>query len=144
MIHFFFHFRQGSQLSRDEEGSGFASLEDAYLDVHQAIQEMWEELLASRCDPRSCAFEICDGDGRLLMNVPFTEVLDSCIRRHSVPPARTRPDYAEVAATIDRSVRLRSEVAESIRQTQDALDRIRAQLGPGPSSGNRWLRALQP
>ncbi|MGX1099185.1 DUF6894 family protein [Amorphus sp. MBR-141] len=144
MVHFFFHFRQGPQLSRDEEGSDFASLEDAYLDVHRAIQEMWEELLSARCDPRDCAFEICDESGLLLMTVPFTEVLDSCVRRHAGPPARTRPDYSEVATTIDRSVRLRSEVSESFRQTQDALDRIKAQLGPGPSSGSRWRRAPQP
>lgn len=143
MVHFFFHFSQGPQLSRDEEGSDFASLEDAYLDVHRAIQEMWEELLSARCDPRDCAFEICDESGRMLMIVPFTEVLDACTRPSAAPPAKPRPTYPDVATTIDRSVRLRSEVTESLRKTQDTLDRIKAQLSAGPSSGSRRRRAPQ-
>ncbi|MEA1831750.1 hypothetical protein U8607_06595 [Methylobacterium durans] len=86
MPHFFLHFRTPTNFHRDEEGSTFVDLDQAYLDVCEAIPDiaadMWRSSLRSPGeDPLECAFEIADSAGLILMNVPFLEILD---------PARNR------------------------------------------------------
>jgi hypothetical protein len=86
MARYFFNFRQGSTLSQDEEGSDFASVEDAYLSAVQAARDMWRELLIKREDPLECSFEVVDADGKEIFALPFSEVLDACARTQPEDP----------------------------------------------------------
>jgi hypothetical protein len=52
------------------------------------MQGMWPELLAERSDPLIHKFEIADADGRVLLDVPFREVLDRA-RKPPAPPIET-------------------------------------------------------
>ncbi|KAB1076114.1 DUF6894 family protein [Methylobacterium planeticum] len=94
MPRFFLHFKTPIETHRDEEGSVFPSLEDAYLDVCDAIPDiaadLWRSALRARNDdPIRCSFEIADAQGRILMEVPFAEILDpQRYRRQAV----LRPD----------------------------------------------------
>lgn len=80
MARYFFNFRQGDSLSVDDEGSEFASIEDAFLSAVQAAQDMWRELLIRREDPLECSFEVIDAHGNEVFALPFSEVLDACTR----------------------------------------------------------------
>src|ERR1700757_2566168 len=75
MPRFFFHFTSQDAVSRDEVGTVFPSLEAAYLDVCQSALEMSIDKLRVRDDPANDSVEITDESGRLLMDIPFSEVL---------------------------------------------------------------------
>ncbi len=75
MPRFFFHFTSQNDVSRDEVGTVFPSLEAAYLDSCQSALEMSIDKLRAREDPINDSVEIADESGRRLMNIPFAEVL---------------------------------------------------------------------
>jgi hypothetical protein len=70
----------------DHEGADFESLDHAYLEAFNGARELWSELLLMREDPRTFAIDIADADGRTVMTVPFSEVLDACRNGQAVPP----------------------------------------------------------
>ncbi|WP_336486699.1 DUF6894 family protein [Methylobacterium nigriterrae] len=90
MPRFHLHVRTPTAVHRDEEGSSFASLEQAYLEACHAIPDIAADLRQSRLrrvgdDPFSYCFEITDTEGRVLMDVPFMEILDpGWYRRNAV------------------------------------------------------------
>lgn len=73
---FFFHLRSPKGLERDDLGLEFPSLEAAYLEAFRTVPGMSAELAFQKLDPTPYTFEITETGGRLLMEVPFTEVLD--------------------------------------------------------------------
>ena len=82
---YYFHFRQGRSYTPDKVGSEFASVEDAYLEAVRTAQDMWRELLIVCEDPLLCSFEVRDGEGNELFNLPFVEVLDACRGNEPAP-----------------------------------------------------------
>jgi hypothetical protein len=131
----------------DEEGTEFASLEHAYLDTFKAARDLWRELLEQRCDPRGCAFEITDAQGRSLMTVPFSEVLDVCrpaapVETVSRRPARrarpgdTRtevdvPVFDSAAAHLIKMQRLAEDMRKLVLQACESLAQAQALLSEG-------------
>jgi hypothetical protein len=75
MPRFFFNLNSQGNVSVDEVGTEFSSLEAAYLDVCNAILDIGFEKLRSRQDPAKDSFEIIDENRNVLMHVPFFEVL---------------------------------------------------------------------
>ena len=96
---FYFHLRGPKGLERDDVGLEFASLEVAYLEACRSVPTMGAELAHTEKNPARYAFEITDASGALLMEVPFTEVLDR--GRKPVAPAsvQVRSAAAEMART---------------------------------------------
>jgi len=78
MPRFFFDFVQAGQRTKDAEGLELANVEQAYLEVFRASQEMWSELLKQRRDPRRCAFEVRNWADDVLFHFPLQEVVDCC------------------------------------------------------------------
>jgi hypothetical protein len=76
-MRYYFHLRIDRELSPDEIGLDLPDLDTAYLEAFQAARAMWSELLAERSDPLLRSFEIADSDGRVLLLLPFREVLES-------------------------------------------------------------------
>jgi uncharacterized protein DUF6894 len=75
-------------------GANFESVEAAYLEAFESVQELWPMLLEDRRDPREYAFEITNCAGVVLMELPFSEPLDNCRdgrRRRSEKPAAAPP-----------------------------------------------------
>lgn len=77
MTVFYAHLRTATDTRRDEIGIEFVDLDAAYLDVCKAIPDSARDLLREGKDPMACAYAIHDEAGRLLMDVPFTDVLSS-------------------------------------------------------------------
>jgi len=78
---FFLTFSDQRYLWPNDLGLEFASLEHAYLQVCAAIPEVARDLLADRQDPLTASCDICDDHGRVLMTVPFTDVLSASAER---------------------------------------------------------------
>jgi hypothetical protein len=129
MPRFYFDYRQGEEPLRDMQGIELASTEAAYLEVSEAAQEMWSDLLKKRCDPRRCQFEVRDANRELLFIFPFQEVIDNCLDRGPARrPAGVDRATAAAAATTGRVVRANNEFLTALRQVRATLSDSRALL----------------
>jgi hypothetical protein len=122
-MRYYFHLRVGQELSPDDLGMELPDLDSAYLEAFQAAQDMWAELLAQRSDPLIRSFEIADSAGRVLLILPFGEVLDRA-RKRAVPlPEQVRSAQALLEKTRELTDALREkingskEIIESARET---------------------------
>jgi hypothetical protein len=141
MAEFYFHFFDGEQWSKDSAGIELASAEDAYIEAVAGAREMWPELLASRCNPTRCAFEITDRDGSPLFRVEFAELLENC--RDSGPgPSQTSEQLHRVleetnlrACVAREELRASFEtVRNSLAEANDLLVQLRRFDPPPPKS----------
>ena len=120
MAKFYFGLRIADTLSPDTEGVDFANADEAYLEAFRAARDMWHDLLVRRCDPRVFSFEITDGDGTVLMVVPFSEVLDSCSGR--APRALHRLNASQMRLWLNAQVN-----AERMgQQTRDLMVQLKS------------------
>jgi hypothetical protein len=107
----------------DDEGAVFASIEEAYLETFKGARELWPELLRNRQDPSQYAYDITDGDGAVLMELPFAEIVECC-RRIGLTSARV-PPKPEITALTKRAF---LEAFESTHNLNRKLADLRAQL----------------
>ncbi|GJE46899.1 DUF6894 family protein [Methylobacterium soli] len=112
MPQYFFHLRSRAATQRDEIGSEFSDLDAAYLDTCQAITSMAAELSHACFNPEPYAFDITDQDGKLLMEVPFTEMLNRARTAPSPPPPPSEP---AVPPQVARARRLAGEIADQVK-----------------------------
>lgn len=119
MARFYFDFCQAGDCTADTVGIALANVEEAYLEVVKAAQEMWSELLKQRCDPRCCRFEVRSEAGDVLFCLPFQEVLDCCTQSRGV----VHPSlFTEIALTHDYARRARSELRQEIQNSHRVLN----------------------
>jgi hypothetical protein len=85
---FYFHLRTPRGLEPDDTGLEFAGIEAAYLEACASIPEISADLAREWKNPARYSFEIADPAGKLLIEVPFTEILD----RGCKPDAASSPD----------------------------------------------------
>ncbi|WP_237481234.1 DUF6894 family protein [Lichenibacterium dinghuense] len=112
---FFCHFSDGQRWLDDDLGLDFPDLEHAYLEVCTAIPRMAQDLLIKRLDPLAASYRIADAAGRVLMEVPFTDVLLPSQWR--LAKARRRPHEGP------RSKRARDDMAlKSFRRMFDTVN----------------------
>ena len=98
MQRFYLHLRRGEMaVAPDDDGAEFASIEEAYLETFKGAQELWLELLRDRQDPRQYVYDITDGDGAVLMELPFAEIVESC--RRVGPATMSAPTKPSAALT---------------------------------------------
>ena len=90
----------------------FAGIEGAYLEACLTVPELSADLAREKKNPARYAFEITDPAGVLLMQVPFTEVLDR--GRKPVAPSSARRSHkaaAEMARTAALIISINEERA---------------------------------
>jgi hypothetical protein len=129
MPRFFFHFISRDRVTTDDVGLMFPSLEEAYLDSCNAALEISMERLRARDDPTNDGIEIADEDGRMLMHIPFSEVLrpgqKSNIQANY--PTTSRPIQA-CRRQMLRNDTLRSELRAEFEKTRSTFQSIQAKL----------------
>ncbi len=132
---FFFHLRGGSEgPDLDEDGLDLPDAEAAYLEAHQTALDMAQEWLRKGRNPRGYAFEVVNGAGEVVFEVPFAKALDRQAGRRLVNLPRAIKTAMEHG---DRMRRLSAEVAEQVRLVRENLDRSRDlmnRLGKGHAS----------
>ena len=112
----------GKELELDDTGIEFDNLDIAYLDAHRAAIEIWKDMAAQGRDASQYSFEITDGNGRHLLDLPFAELF-----RSRKPRARARLP----ALSSDRTVRSRVlavEIADGIANVRRTVEQTRLVL----------------
>jgi len=139
MPHFYFHLRTPAGWERDDIGLDFIGLEAAYLDACRAIPAMAAELAKSKHDPLRYVFEIADKAGQLLMEVPFSEMLDKGHKpRRPGMPALTQKAQAEMERTVRLIAALTEEreaLRTSLREMRELVARAREVSARSPWHG---------
>ena len=122
-MRYHFHLRIGRELSPDEIGLDMPDLDTAYLEAFQAAQAMWSELLAERSDPMLRSFEIADSDGRVLLILPFREVLERASRPTGRKPRRRMPNEVRSAQVLLKKTRmLTNSLIEEIKAARNMIE----------------------
>jgi len=73
---FFFNIATRTTIIKDDEGSDFANLAEAH---HEAIEDARGLMSAAILQGRDIShrhIEICDGDGAVLLKLPFCEAFE--------------------------------------------------------------------
>jgi hypothetical protein len=136
---FYLNLRRGDlTVAPDDEGADFASIEEAYLESFKGAQELWPELLRNRQDPRQYTYEITDGCGAVLMELPFAEIVECCRRigpaSISAPPKAGAAGFTKRASEAlenaynlnKKSVDLRARLSAAMQSVMDLKESARA------------------
>jgi hypothetical protein len=139
---FYLNLRCGDlTVAPDEEGAEFASIEEAYLESFKGAQELWPEMLRNRQDPRQYIYEITDGCGAMLMELPFAEVVECCRRVRPASMSALRPGgrlfsrraFVEVLESTrnlnKKSADLRALLQAAMQSVSDLKESARAPSG---------------
>jgi hypothetical protein len=123
MARFFFHLVAQGETSKDDIGTEFPSAEAAYLQACETALELSYEMLRERRDPSRHTFEVTDGEGRVVFDIPFSEV---------TRPAQRMPPFRDVHASIQRhqqrATKTVTDLKTNFRRTQSLLDSTKALL----------------
>jgi hypothetical protein len=122
MPRYFFHFRDGTALERDEDGLEMRDLDAAYLEAFEAAKEMWIEGIRNMRNPSRQQIEVGDIEGRTLLIVPFTEVMDSLKGVSKPLPMQNA----------ERAAKLSAEVKEAVVTARQSLEEARQMLARLP------------
>ena len=123
MPRFFFDLATPGGLERDDLGVTFAGVEAAYVDACRAALEISMDMLRERQDPGRHRFEVRDERAALVLEIPFTEVLEPQSR-----PAAPHRIHSQIEATLGRSRQLRGEVHAELVRARSALEAAQATL----------------
>ena len=122
-MRYHFHLRIGRELSPDEIGIDMPDLDTAYLEAFQAAQAMWAELLAERSDPMLRSFEIADSNGRVLLILPFREVLERASRPTGREPRGRMPNEVRSAQVLLKKTRMLTDsLIEEIKAARNMIE----------------------
>ena len=147
MARYHFDLKQGDAIIPDTEGGEFRTLEQAYLEAFRGIREVWNVLLSERRDPRGYAYMITGANGELLMEVPFTEVLDAC-RGSETAPQLARPSSpvgAKAEATPELSataLEYRDQAKRNVMEGQERISRQQEIIARLTGEGQDVARAI--
>ena len=104
---------------------------------------MWGELLAQRADPLLRSFEIADSGGRLLLTLPFREILERVRKPPGPMPAHVQAAHALLQKTRTLTTALRNEIEtaqgmiKAARSSMEQTQRVLARFPPR-MSGDKW------
>jgi len=102
-------------------GSDLADANAAYVEAYEAAQELVIDMIRTRRNAISHRFDVCDEDGRLVFELPFSEVLGE--ERAPAPPA---------LANVARGHALASEVAREVVSTRRMLRQLEKVIKSAP------------
>ncbi len=118
---YFFHLRGPAGLERDESGIDFPNIEAAFLDAYRTIPALSAELIGDGLDPFRYAFEIADGDGNPLLEVPFSEPI--IVERQPPKPMMQAQRTDDLAIAVERQV---EKLQAQIGASRAWIDAVRA------------------
>jgi hypothetical protein len=95
----------------------------AYFEALQAAQAMCAELVAERLDPMLRSFEIADSDGRVLLILPFREVLERASRPTGRKPRGRMPNEVRSAQVLLKKTRMLTDsLLEEIKAARNMIE----------------------
>jgi PAS domain S-box-containing protein len=94
MPRFFFNFRGPDGLEPDEIGLELPGVDAALWEARRSAPGIFGELIAQGRDLTHCGFEIVNSSGRLVLDIPFTDLLGDGRGSRSFAPRRTLTPWA--------------------------------------------------
>lgn len=126
MQRFHLHLRQGEALAcPDDEGAAFDNLEAAYLEAFHSAQELWPILLEDRRDPRRYVFEITNSAGAVLIELPFSELLEACHDARRGRPVFEKEAFLKAVKNARQLNRQCAELTHELRATHQSIRSLR-------------------
>ena len=125
MARYFFDLVGPKGAQHDDVGGEFATLESAYFEAYGAALEISIEMLQHREDPNGRRFEVRDSERRLVIELPFAEVL------HPGASVARPPDvdiHAALQTSIGRSRVLKAELVDGLAKAAASIEVARATL----------------
>lgn len=104
---FYFYLRTPAGMEQDEIGVELTGVEAAFLEACNTVPALSSELTCPGENPLRYAFEITDAAVTLLMELPFSEVLN---RGRRPIPVHLATNFRKAAATMERTARLISDI----------------------------------
>src|SRR5882724_6061610 len=139
MPKFFFNHISQDDVSVDESGADFPSLEAACFDTYHAILDIAFEKLRERQDPNDDTFEIVSERGDVLVIIPFSEVLQPRRARDRSEP-RTGQLKAASVRLMKRGQTLKAQFRHELAKTDVACRIIRSNLRRFDAVSSPWHR----
>ena len=125
---FFFDFTSNGTIEKDDTGTVFPSLEEAYLDACRSALEMSFEKLRHRSDPYGDLIEILDAGRHSLMQVPFADALRPKPSRRPAVQPQCNQIIEACQRKVARGRRLKTEIEEEMVKIQTVAGAICANL----------------
>ena len=97
------------------------------LEAWRAVFEICTDLIRAGRAPYGHRFEVCDAAGRLVFELPFSDVLSARPSRPIDAPDALR---AQLAAVVRQSRTLQAQVTAAVADVQTTLETTRALLAP--------------
>lgn len=116
MARFFFHLATGQDYERDDLGSEHCDANQAYLEAFETAQQIVVDLIREHRHPGSHRFDICDEQGRMVFQLPFSEIVGH------------RIGAQEAVESVQRGNRLATQVRDQIITARNELETLRAVL----------------
>jgi hypothetical protein len=101
---FFFDYFDGERLHEAEDGVELRDVEAAYLEAFQAATDMWGEALKERRNPTLDYFRIRNRTGVVVLELPFTEVLESMRGGRLASSSKVKPPPKFAGGSTQRAV----------------------------------------
>ncbi|MBB2960948.1 DUF6894 family protein [Methylobacterium sp. R2-1] len=135
MPRFFFHLRSHNGWEQDDTGLDLDGVESAYLEAYAAVPAISADLLREKANPYRHTFEIMDASGNLLLEVPFSEVLEEG-KQPSPPDQRRR--WHKAQAEMERTACLIADVQAEQAALQATLADTRRLLAEARKASGRF------
>jgi len=103
-------------------------VESAYLEAYASVPAISADLLRKKANPYRHTFEITDADGNLLLEVPFSEVLEK--GKPPLPPDQRRL-WHKALAEMERTACLIADVQEERAALRATLEETKRLLAEG-------------
>lgn len=116
MARFYFHHWCGRERLIDREGSELTDAESAYMEAFEAARELTIDLIRNRKSVFPHRFDVADELGRVLFELPFSEVVGG----------RAKPHRMEAA--LERSRALVADVTSEVEKARETLANLRRSL----------------
>jgi hypothetical protein len=125
MPRFFFHLISADIREVDEVGSEFSTAYDAEIEAWHAAAEMTLDSIRSNRRPTATSFEVSNMAGELVFSLEFSELLGV---RNVRPKIAANTLELNVQHTLERSRRLKMELAQAIASVQRTVQVTRTRL----------------
>jgi hypothetical protein len=140
MPRFYLHLWTGAEYITDQEGDELESADAAYLEAFEAAKEMAADLIRTHGDPTQHRFDVFDGSGRVLFEVPFSEVLGKApklvrrVKAHSEQDTRRKALMEAVAHEIGVARVTIAAARETLARSHRSSSRLGAAAGAAHSA----------
>jgi hypothetical protein len=138
MPRFYLHLWTGAEYITDQEGDELESADAAYLEAFEAAKEMAADLIRAHADATHHRFDVFDRSGRVLFEVPFTEVLGTAPKlvRRAEPNTEVDKRHKALMEAVAHEIGVARVTIAAARETMARSHRSSPGLDAAPGAAH--------